>query len=304
VQSFYLLILVAILLGSAQAQSAGPFASDTQPVIAAQRSFVAVAESEGIKSAFSKFLAPDSTIFRPGPVNGQQFWKASKDPSSLLLSRNITYADISSNGMLGYTTGNWRLYERGKSESYAKFGQYVTVWEKKLNGSWQATIDIGISHDKMPFSETDRIPHGAPSRDPNQLGWSPADASMKFTRLSMAPGALGGALEEFAADDVRFLRDGSPPIIGKKEVVKATRIYRTVRFPTNIALFQSADMAYTWNPCKFADSEEGIEEGNCLQIWKLDNKKWWIVLSVYARIPTEKPPVLKERDKSAAKPKH
>jgi len=127
---------------------------------------------------------------------------------------------------------------------------------------------------------------------------------MKFTRLSMAPGALGGALEEFAADDVRFLRDGSPPIIGKKEVVKATRIYRTVRFPTNIALFQSADMAYTWNPCKFADSEEGIEEGNCLQIWKLDNKKWWIVLSVYARIPTEKPPVLKERDKSAAKPKH
>jgi len=304
VQSVYLLILGVVLLGSVQGQSTGPFASDTQPVVAAQRSFVAVAESEGIKSAFSKFLAPDATIFRPGPVNGREFWKASNEPSSLLLSRNITYADIASNGMLGYTTGNWRLYERGKSESYAKFGQYVTVWEKKLDGSWQATIDIGISHDKMPFSETDRIPHGAPSRDPNKTGLSPADASMNFTRLSMAPEALGGAFQEFAAEDVRFLQDDSPPIIGLKNVVKATRKYRTIRFPTKIALFQSADMAYTWNPCKFADSEEGIEEGNCLQIWKLNNKKWLIVLSVYARIPTEKPPVLKPRDKGVSSPKH
>ena len=278
-QKVYSLIVAVILYGCAYSQS-GPFPSEVKPLVDAQRSFVAVAESEGIKSAFTKFLAPDSTIFRPGPVNGQEYWKASKDPASLLLSRNVTYADVASNGKLGYTTGNWRLYERGKSESYAKFGQYVTIWEKKLDGTWQASIDIGISHDKLPFSETDKAIKKEPTRDANLRGWSPADDSMNFTRASMAPEALGGAFERYASDEVRFLRDGAPPILGKKNVIKATKKYRSVRFPSKIALFQSADMAYTWNPCKFADSEEGIEEGNCLQIWKLLDKKWLIVLSI------------------------
>ena len=298
-QKVYSLIVAVILYGCAYSQS-GPFPSEVKPLVDAQRSFVAVAESEGIKSAFTKFLAPDSTIFRPGPVNGQEYWKASKDPASLLLSRNVTYADVASNGKLGYTTGNWRLYERGKSESYAKFGQYVTIWEKKLDGTWQASIDIGISHDKLPFSETDKAIKKEPTRDANLRGWSPADDSMNFTRASMAPEALGGAFERYASDEVRFLRDGAPPILGKKNVIKATKKYRSVRFPSKIALFQSADMAYTWNPCKFADSEEGIEEGNCLQIWKLLDKKWLIVLSIYSKIPTENPPVLQNRDKKAA----
>lgn len=298
-QKVYSLIVAIVLCGCAYSQS-GSFSSEVQPLVDAQRSFVAVAESEGIKSAFTKFLAPDSTIFRPGPVNGLDFWKASKDPSSLLLSRNVTYADVSSNGKLGYTTGNWRLYERGKSESYAKFGQYVTIWEKTLDGTWQASIDIGITHDKLPFSETDKTIKKEPTRDANLRGLSPADDSMNFTRASMAPEALGGAFERYASDDVRFLRDGAPPIIGKKNVIKATRKYRSIRFPSKITLFQSADMAYTWNPCKFADSAEGIEEGNCLQIWKLQDKKWLIVLGVYARIPNETPPVLKDKSKAAA----
>jgi len=123
---------------------------------------------------------------------------------------------------------------------------------------------------------------------------------MNFTRASMAPEALAGAFEQYAGDDIRFLRDDAPPILGKKDVIKATRKYRSIRFPTKIALYQSADMAYTWNPCKFADSVEGIEEGNCLQVWKLREKKWLIVLSIYSKIPTVTPPVLKGKTKETA----
>lgn len=298
-----LLVLAAVLSICSvvgPAQNRGQFGDDVQPVVNAERSFVSVAESQGIKAAYIKYLAPDATIFRPGPVNGQAFWKTSKDPASLLLSRNVTFADVASNGLLGYTTGNWRLYEKGKSESFAKFGQYVTVWEKKPDETWQAIIDIGIAHDKLPFSETDKTIKADQSRNPNKLGWSPADASMNFTRASMAPAALGGAFEQYAADDVRFLRDDAPPILGKKNVVKATKKYRSIRFPDKINLFQSADMAYTWNPCKFADSVEGVEEGNCLQVWKLRDKSWVIVLSIYAKIPNETPPVLKNKSVTAA----
>jgi ketosteroid isomerase-like protein len=269
--------------------------TDVQPLLDSEQSFDQIAASNGIKSAFLQFLADDAIIFRPGPTNGREFWQRSDEPPNKLLSRNVTYADISANGLLGYTTGNWRLYEKGKSESFAKFGQYVTIWEKKPNGQFLATIDISIDHDKLPFSETDRTPHGKQTRDINQRGWSPANASMSFTRLSMAPGALGGAYLQFAGKDMRFLRDGAPPIIGKKNVVEATRHYLSIRFPENIILYQAADMAYTWNPCEFADSNEGMEKGNCLHIWKLRNKKWWIVLGVFARIPNETPPVLKPR---------
>ena len=275
--------------------------SDTQPILDAERSFEAIAGAHGIKAAYLQFLAPDSTIFRPGPINGQQYWKASTDPSSLLLSRNITYADISSDGLLGYSTGNWRLYQRGKSEALAKFGQYVTVWEKKLDGTYKATIDIGIDHDKLPFSETDRVPKEKETRDLNKRGWSPADASMKFTRLSMNPGGgLGSAYQQYAAEDVRLLYDGDPPIVGKKNVVEATKTFLSMRFPEKIALYQAADMAYTWNPCQFSNNNEGIEQGNCLHIWKLRGKEWMIVLGIFARIPTATPPVLKPRDKKRA----
>jgi hypothetical protein len=242
-----LVICVVSLCLSAYSQKRFEASSEVQPIIDAERSFEALAGSEGIKSAFLKALAPDSIIFRPGPVKGIEFWKASTDPTSLLLSRNITYADVASNGMLGYTTGNWRMYQKGKSEAMAKFGQYVTIWEKKPTG-WQATLDIGISHDKLPFSVTDKPLKGEQSRELNRSGWSPADASMRFTQLSMKPEALSGALSEYARDDVRLLLDDYPPILGKKDAMKATKDYVSLRFPQKISLYQAADMAYTWNP--------------------------------------------------------
>jgi ketosteroid isomerase-like protein len=300
VQRAILLILIALISLPVYAQKGDP-PSDVQPIIDAERAFEAVAGAQGIKAAFLEYLATDSTIFRPGPVNGQQFWKASDDPASLLLSRNITFSDISSNGILGYTTGNWRLYQRGKSESYAKFGQYVTIWEKKPDGRYEATIDINITHDKLPYWETDRFVRRKESKELNKRGWSPADASMQFTRLSMNPGGgLGAAYEQFAAEDVRLLHDGDPPILGKKHVTEATKTYLSMRFPEKIALYQAADMAYTWNPCQFANNNEGIEQGNCLHIWKLRDKKWEIVLGVFARTPNDTPPVLKSKDRNTA----
>jgi hypothetical protein len=131
----------------------------------------------------------------------------------------------------------------------------------------------------------------------NEQGWSPADASMNFLRLSMSNYELSGAYKQFAAEDVRLLRDREPPILGKKKVVSETKHYVSVTFPRKVALYQAADMAYTWNECKFNNSDEGIIEGNCLHIWKLRDKKWWIVLGVFAPAPNDSKPVLKVKSK-------
>ena len=266
---------------------------DLQPLFDAQAAFDRTTAEHGVRAAFLKFLAPDGIVFQPEPVNGRQYWEGRPDDPSSMHVRKQTYSDISANGLLGYTTGNWRMYPKGKSESLARFGQYVTIWERKSDGSYHAALDIAVSHEKMLFAETDVPVRRKQKRDINKRGWSPADASMEFLRMSMTAERLGGAYKKFAAEDVRLLRDATPPIVGRKRVVAHMNEYIAIEFPSKVSLFQSADMAYTWNPCQFDNSSEGVVKGNCLHIWKLRNKKWWIVLGVFAPVPNETPPVLK-----------
>ena len=284
------LSLIVLFISSA-------FSQDYMPqMLGAESGFLNAAEKE-MKSAFLEYLAPDSILFRPQAINGHDYWNRKTDSAAEVLVRKTTYADIAANGLLGYTTGNWRLYKRGKSESDAVFGQYVTVWQKRPDGSYRAVLDMAITHDKLPFSETDRVQPVVGKKELNERGWSPADASMDFLRMSMSQARLGSAYEKYAGRDVRLLIEREPPILGKKNVVNETERYIAVKFPRKVALFQAADMAYTWNECKFANNDEGLEDGNCLHIWKLRNKKWWIVLGVFAKFPNEKPPVLRKLGK-------
>jgi len=279
--------------------------SDLQQLYDTQKAFEQAAADKGIRSAFLEFLADDSVIFHPNAVNGRAFWKARENSSPALLIRSPTYTDIAANGLIGYTTGNWELYPKGKTDPLVKFGQYVTVWEKKQDGKFRVSLDIDITHEKLSFSEIKRItpidkriPPINKSRDLNRRGWSAVDPSMNFLRMSMSKKALGGAYEKFAARDVRLLREREPPIIGRKNVVSATKRYTSIEFPKKTAMHESADMAYVWNACEYANSLEGTEKGNCLHIWKLRDKKWWIVLGVFARVSNETQPTLKNRQKN------
>jgi ketosteroid isomerase-like protein len=289
-------ILTAVLL-FLSVQNVSLAQVELQPLVATEVSFERAAADKGMKAAFLEFLRDDAIVFAPGPVNGRDYWKARQDDSNSQPSRNLTYSDISANGLLGYTTGNWRIFQKGKSEGLAKFGQYVTIWERSPGGAFKVSVEIEVSHEKLPFSETDKPIRANQKRDINKRRWSPADASMNFLRASMTSEKLGGAYEKFAADDVRILRDGAPPIIGKKNAIEAMNEYLSVEFPKKVSLFQSADLAYTWNPCQFDNSSEGMSKGNCLHIWKLRNKKWWIVLGVFAPILNETEPTLKMKAK-------
>jgi hypothetical protein len=63
-------------------------------------------------------------------------------------------------------------------------------------------------------------------------------------------------------------------------------------------MYQAADMAYVWNPCQYANSNEGLEKGNCLHIWKLRDNKWWVVLGVFAPQPNPTIPTIKVKPKT------
>jgi hypothetical protein len=268
--------------------------SDLQQMFSAEKRFLQSAADKGMQSAFLDILAGDSVIFNPEAVNGREYWSNRIESPAATIVRVPIFGDISSNGALGYTMGDWRKHPKGKSAAFAEFGQYVTVWEKR-GDKFIASLDMGITHDKLLFSENDRGPRVNYVREPNKLGWSPADSAMNFLKMSMSRDRLSSAYKKFAADDTRLLIEREPPIVGKKNVVKATNRYISIEFPKKVSLFQAADMAYTWNACQYSNSLEGVEKGNCLHIWKLRGKKWYIVLGVFARVNGKTPPTLKAR---------
>ena len=264
-------------------------------ILEAERALGEAAAAKGQRAAFVEFLTDDSIIFRPEAVNGKDFWIRQSEPAGSNLTRTTMLADVAANGLLGYTTGTWQLKRKDKEVEVVTYGNYVTVWERRNGAGFRAVIDISIRHDE-PRSADLSIQRKNPAvQDSNKYGWSPADAAMKFLRAGMTGGGLAHAYDDFADDDVILLIDREPPIVGKKRVVSETKRFTSTKFPIKVAMFQAADMAYFWNQCHYANSEEGQEVGNCLQILKLRKNKWYIVLGVFARVASEKVPVLQQQ---------
>lgn len=263
-------------------------------MVDSQKAFDILAANKGAKAAFLEYLATDAVIFKPRSGNGREFWSKQKDNPNEQVKRAITIADISSNGLLGYGTGTWERHPNGKRDAASRFGQYVTIWEKKPGNRFRVVLAIDITHDEIIEAKGNNVVAADDKRDSNKRGWSVADASMNFQRAAMSKDALSGAYDRFMGEDARVLLDGLPPLKGRKAIISEARRYRSVLFPNKVTSFQTADMAYMWNPCSYATSE-GIEAGNCLQIWKLRDKKWWIVLGVFAAITDDTQPILKTK---------
>lgn len=265
---FTLLLLILFLANASFAQS------DLENLVNTEKSFAKFAAEKGTKSAFLEFLADDGIIFNPTATNGKEVWKAKKD-SSALLAWNPTFADISSDGKLGYTTGDWEFRPNGKADKPTAFGQYVTLWQKQLDGKFKAILDIGISHEKPPKTETSWL-------SPKET--TAADSTKFFTFLEQNsvfdrsnPATMYQKLYKYnLADDVRLLREGKLPIIGKKLADKelknaAKEISLQPKFT-----FDTKNLAYT-----YGKYESDKKKGSFVEIWKFRNGKWQIVLDIY-----------------------
>lgn len=281
-----ILLFAIFLCSTAYAQSL------LEPVYETQRAFERVLADRGARSAFTEFLSDDAVIFRPEAVNGRDFLRSADSLPDGTVNRTVHFADVSNNGLLAYTLGEWTFTPKARPKDI-RVGEYATVWSK-VNGRYKAILDIEVSHPVLERAE-DRLhipkPRGGHS---NKQGWSATDATMNFLRMSMSKAGLGKAYDMFAAEDVILLRDGLPPIVGRGLAEDETEKYAAVDFPKRVAQFQTGDMAYTWNPCSYADSREGMEKGNCLHIWKFRDKKWFILLGVFAKVTNTVKPVLKE----------
>lgn len=262
--------------------------SDLQKLYDTEKAFERAAAEKGVNQSFIEFTAPDGVCFNPNAVNCREFWKSR--PASLAgLFWNPNFVDVSSNGALGYTTGNSIYRPKGKDDPNAYYGQYVTMWQRQPNGTYLAALDIGISHDKPATVETAWKSPADSGKELNEKKISAADASRAFFETATGQ-SLSKAYKAFLADDARLLRDGKQPILGRQNALAEFKNDKSQVFFAKRSVFVgAADMAYISNSYTISDrSGKQTEKGNFLQIWKLRAGKWQIVLDVFLPIPEPK----------------
>ena len=257
--------------------------SELQKMVDTEHSFAAFASEHDTKSAFLQFLAPDGVLFQPDKVNGLEYWNT-RGPSKGLLSWEPNYADISTNGILGYTTGNWEYRPKGKDDVPTGFGDFVTLWLRQPDGKYKVVVDIGFSHAKPDKYSSEWVTSQDKIKDPNAKGLSASYAMNGFYELATKQ-SLRKAYETYAADDIRLFREGKLPFIGKKPAIKGAAADKGIMvIAKRSTFFGATDLSYTTRAYTRTDAGKIIEKGNYMQIWKLKAGKWVIVLDIFAPI--------------------
>lgn len=280
---FCLLSLIFIISANLFAQEN----TDLKKLVETEKSFASTAASRGTRAAFLEFLADDGIVFNPTAINGKELW-GKRPESASLLAWNPAYADISSNGALGYTTGDWQFYPKGKSESAAAFGQYFTIWQKQAGGNYKAVLDLGISHPKPPSTVTDWKSPAIVSPNPDTRKSSATAAAQLFFETAESIG-LAKAYKTFAAEDIRILREENLPVTGKKDGLELLKKDKgAVRFSKRMFFVGAGDLAYLSDVYTITKTDKTTIKGNLAQVWKLRGGDWQIVMDVWNRIPVEK----------------
>lgn len=258
--------------------------SDLQKVVDTEHSFAKAAETRGTKSAFLEYLASDGLLFLPDKVNGREYWNKRAE-STGLLSWAPNFADVSANGIVGYTTGNWEYRPKGKGDMPAGFGEFITVWQRQADGKYRFVVDIGIGHDKPQKYSEEWVTTAVATRDANEKNTSAADTAAGFFELATTKGAKK-AYSAYASDEIRLFREGKMPFVGKKAALNAVKDEKgTLTLSKRSSFLGSADLAYTVSTYSRTDGGKVIEKGNYVQIWRLAGGKWRIVIDVFKPVP-------------------
>ena len=285
-----------VLAATAAMMAAGPGPADRVQALAslveAERSFSALSEAKGIREAFLAWLAPDSVVFRPGPVPGRPIYERMDPANPAVLTWEPEVAEVAASGELGYTSGPYRL-RPGRGQEPTGFGRYVSVWKKQLDGTWKVLIDAGVAHDPPASSS----PAGAVAAPAPGLAREPLSiAALRDEEYAFGARAgafikdagkrgLRKALIAAATDDVRVLRPGRYPAVGKAalkglvpaDAGKVIRGSPERRSSYEVVVAWSGDLACCYGTLELWEDEKTCQTSAYLRIWRKDESGAWRV---------------------------
>ncbi|MET0753752.1 MAG: nuclear transport factor 2 family protein, partial [Pyrinomonadaceae bacterium] len=121
----------------------------------------------------------------------------------------------------------------------------------------------------------------------NEKNSSAGDSANAF--FEAAKVQMYKAYKTYAANDIRVLREGKMPILGKDAFLSDLKKNKmSVVFAKRSVFFGAADLAYITNAYTLTRADKTTEKGNFVQIWKLRDGKWQIVLDIFNPVPEEK----------------
>lgn len=248
-------------------------------LVNAEKTFAQLSKDKGTKEAFLTTLADSGLLFRPGPVNGKQFWQQQTGEDNSMLTWQPVAAGISASGDFGYTTGPFQQYQHKKDEQPAGGGSYISIW-KKEKGEWKVVLDIGISHPPVAkeieqFSETN--PGKIKSADAKKEIFA---AEAAFIKEQKEKGWI--VYPDFLSATARLYRPQSVPIItGEQRKKLFSETDKKFIFEnTGGDVSASGDMAYLYGKTTIEITKDGNTRtlnGNYLRIWTKEGAAWKIV---------------------------
>jgi len=252
---------------------------DLDKLVDTERSFAKMALDKNTRAAFLEYMSSDALIFVPDRSNAKEYWTARPENTSALVWAP-NFGDISANGILGYTTGNWEFRPKGISDQPTAFGNFITVWLRQPSGKYRWVVDIGVGHDK-PEKYTEEFVRAAAPGTGNPRHIAAADTANRFFELANSVG-LAKAYQQFADENMRYFREGEFPGFGRDALLKRTKKTKGFyTFPKRSVFFESDDIAYVNNTYRVISGDQELEGGNFLQIWKFVDGRWRIVLDVF-----------------------
>jgi ketosteroid isomerase-like protein len=289
----FLLILCAGISALALQQKSVR-SSDLDSLVNTERAFSRTAAEKGTRDAFLAFMADDGIVFAPGPVNGKKSWEARpKRPG--LLTWEPSYADISAAGDMGYDMGPWEFRPKGPEDKPAAFGNFMTIWKKQSDGTFKFALDLGISNPHPVTAQTlsfstvkSKAAKNASASDIEAGRNSILNIERELSKASADKGTLKAYLS-YMADEVRLLREGKYPFVGKQaartelESKPGTMSLQ----PEKSDIARSVDLGYTYGSYDWkSDDGKADEKGYYVHIWKRQSDgKWKLVMEVLNPLP-------------------
>jgi ketosteroid isomerase-like protein len=292
--SFILFSLIAAQ--SKQANSA------LMTVVESERSFARKSLEVGSRAAFMSFFADDAMVFRPHPVKYKEAMKNAppvKNPLEATLEWEPIWADVSTGGDLGYTTGPSVWTDRSPAKRPTYYGFYFSFWKKQPTGEWKVVFDVGTElpgrYDgsrALSAPKPGKRASQLPKLSPQELQSSLMDAERDFL-ASIRKNGLNKAFDEYLDRDARVYRQKLFPIVGIDSIRAyfSRWPYLASWDPEQCVVAISGDLGYSYG--SYVDGNSRIlpaEKGYFLHGWKRDAaNRWRLVAEISSPLPPETP---------------
>jgi ketosteroid isomerase-like protein len=275
------IIIFASLVNCRNGQNA--YYQNLQGLIEAERAFARLSGESGMRSAFTTWLADEAIVFRPQPVKGKERYANSPDIPGMLIWQPL-FADVSTAGDLGYTSGPYEFRREGEGHPVDGYGHYVSIWKKQAASSWKVIIDVGISHPTPNLRLQDTVlVVSNPKMIKFNVSFPDTSALLQLDNAFSDSATTAGyrqALENFASSAIRIYRENYFPFLGTTGIDKEVD-GPTMWRPISAGIASSGDLGYTYGIASGGSEGLESEKGSYLRIWKIQaDGSWKLVLEI------------------------